>query len=72
MELPREEGIDVISLPQVTNIMSVSATLTINLAEDEPAIPEASHIDLPIKAQPVASFSVPSQPNYDFSAPSPS
>ena len=41
MEIPHEEGLDVISPPSITNILSASAALTIGLEEDEPTIPEA-------------------------------
>ena len=51
MELPCEEGIYVIYPPQVTNIPSASAALTISLGEDEAVVPEASHIEPPIEAQ---------------------
>ena len=44
MDLPREEGHDVISPPQVTNIPRATAALTISLEEEEPEIPEASRI----------------------------
>ena len=40
MDLPREEGHDVISPPRVTNIPRATAALTINLEEEEPEIPE--------------------------------
>ena len=44
MDLPYEEGHDVISPPQVTNIPKATAALTISLEEEEPEIPEASRI----------------------------
>ena len=44
MDLPYEEGHDVISPPRVTNIPKATAALTISLEEEEPVIPEASHI----------------------------
>ena len=50
MELPHEEGLDVISLPQVTNIPSALAALTISLDRDELAVLEASYIDQPVEA----------------------
>ena len=60
MELPREEGLDVISPPRVTNILSMSAALTVGLEEDEPTIPKARSVEPPIEAEPVANVSVPS------------
>ena len=50
MELPREESLDVISPPRVTNISSTSAALTISLEGDEPAVLEESCADPPIEA----------------------
>ena len=64
MEIPREEGLDVISPPRVTNILSTSAALTVGLEEDEPIICEARHVDPPIEVEQVASVSVPSQLTY--------
>ena len=46
MDLPREEGHNVISPPRVTNIPRATTTLTISLEEEEPEIPEASQLDL--------------------------
>ena len=64
MDLPREEGYDVISPPRVTNIPRATTALTINLEEEEPEIPEASRIRSPIRTETVASASTPSQPTY--------
>ena len=64
MELPCEEGLNVIYLPWVTNIPSASASLTVGLEEDEPTIPEARCVEPPIEVEPVASVSVPSQSTY--------
>ncbi len=62
MDLPREEGHDVISPPRVTNIPSAPAALTIGLEDEEPAIPEARLTQSLIRAEPIASISTPSQP----------
>ena len=63
MNFPREEGIDVISPPRVTNIPSTPAALTVNLEEDETTIPEATCLRYPIEVQPVVNVSS-SQPTY--------
>ena len=64
MDLPYEEGHDVISPSRVTNIPGAAAVLTISLEDEEPAIPEASRIRFPIRTETVASASTPSQPTY--------
>ena len=64
MDLPQEEGTYVISLPEVTNILSALAALTINLEGDEVSVPAAIHLRHPIEAQPVTSVSVSSQSTY--------
>ena len=64
MDLPYEEGHDVISHPRVTNIPKSAAVLTISLEDKEPAIPEASHIRSPIRTEMVASAITPSQSTY--------
>ena len=64
MDLPEEEGTYVISLPNVTSILSASATLTINIEEDEVSVPEVTRLRHPIEAQPITSVSVSSQPTY--------
>ena len=64
MDLPREEGHDVISPPRVTIIPRATAALTISLEEEEPEIPEASRIRSPLRTETVASASTPSQPTY--------
>ena len=50
MDLPQEEGTDMISLPRVTNISSVPVALTINLEEDEIAVPKATRLMYLIRA----------------------
>ena len=50
MEISHEEGLDVMSPPRITNIMSASAPLTIVLEEDEPVFPEARRVESPIEA----------------------
>ena len=62
MDIPREEGLNVISPPRITNIPSASATMTVGLEEDKPAIPEARLIGPWIEVEPVPSINVPSQP----------
>ena len=62
MDIPREEGLNVISHPRITNILSAPAILTLGLGEDEPTIPEARCIGPRIQAEPAPSVSVPSQP----------
>ena len=62
MELLREEGLDVISPPRVTNIPSASAALTVGLEEDDSLIPEVRHVESPIDTELVASVSIPSRP----------
>ena len=64
MDLPSEEGHDVISPPWVTNIPRATVALTISLEEEELVIPEASRIRSPIRTETVASASTPSQPTY--------
>ena len=64
MDFPQEEGTYVISPLQVTNISCTPAALTVNLEGDEPAVPKASHIEHLLKAQPIASVSVPLQSTY--------
>ena len=64
MDLPYEEGHDVISPPRVTYIPRATAALTISLEEEELAIPETSRIRSPIRTETVASASTPSQPTY--------
>ncbi len=65
MELPREEeSHDVIPPPRVTNILSSSAALSINLGDEEPDVPEARPIESLIRTEMVASVSTPSQPTY--------
>ena len=59
MDLPYEEEHDVISPPRVTNILGATAVLTINLEEEESAIPEASRIRSLIRMKRVASASTP-------------
>ena len=61
IKMPCEEGHDVISPPQITNIPSVPAALTIGLGEEETAIPKARRAGSPIQTEPVASVSVLSQ-----------
>ena len=53
-----------ISPTKVMNISSASTALIVGLEEDEPTIPEASRVKPATEAEPVASVSVPSQPNY--------
>ena len=48
MDLPHEEGHDVISPPRVTNIPRATAALIISLEEEEPEILEASCIRSPL------------------------
>ena len=60
MELPREEGHDVISPPRVTSIPSAPAALPIGLEEEETTILEARHTRSPIQAKLVASVITPS------------
>ncbi len=50
MDLPAEEGTDVISPPKVINILNVAAALTINVEEDEASDPEASRLERSIEA----------------------
>ena len=57
MDLPLEEGMDVISPPWVTNIPSAPAARTINLEGDEVVVPKASRLTYPIEVQPVVSVS---------------
>lgn len=64
MDLPHKEGQDVISPPRITNIPRTTATLTINLEEEELKVPEASRIRSPLRTETVASVSTPSQPTY--------
>ena len=64
MDIYVEMGTNVISPPRVTNIPRSLAALTFNLEENEPEVLEASRIDYVIKAQPIASTSVLSQPTY--------
>ena len=63
MDLPQEEGTDMISPLRVTNIPSALAALTINLEGDEVAVPEATRLRYPIEVQPITSVSS-SQPKY--------
>ena len=62
MDIPSEEGLNVISPPRITNIPSVMAALMVGLDEDEPAIPETRHTGPRIQAEPAPSISVLSQP----------
>ena len=50
MEIPREEGLDVISPPQVTNILRALAALSVGFEEDDSIIPEARRVESPIEA----------------------
>ena len=68
MELPCEEGHDVISPPWVTNIPRASAALKINLGGEEPAIPEVRRIRSPIRTETIVSASTPLQPTYLLSS----
>ena len=68
MDLPVEEGTDVISSPRMTNIPRPAATLTIEVGEIDPKISEASQLNRAIEAQPVKSTSIPPQPTYLLSS----
>ena len=62
MVIPREEGLNVISPPRITNIPSAPAALTIGLEGDKTVIYEARRTGPRIQAELVTSVSVPSQP----------
>ena len=68
MELPLEEGHNVILPLQVTNIPRALAALTGNLGDEEPAILEATRVRSPIRTETVVSISTPSQPTYLLSS----
>ena len=61
MNMPLEEGYEVISPPRITNIPRAPAVLTISLEDEEPAILEAIRVRFPIRTELVASVNVPSQ-----------
>ena len=48
MDMPLEEGHDVISPPRITNIPRAPAVLTVSLEDEEPTILEAIHVRSPI------------------------
>ena len=64
MDLPREEGTDVISPPRVTNFPPPASVMKIKVGEEDSAILEVSQLDHVIEAQLVASVSVLTQPTY--------
>ena len=64
MDLPTEEGTNVISLPRIINIPSAPAALTINFEEGEVSVPEVCRLGRSIEVQAVASTTVPFQPTY--------
>ena len=53
-----------VSPPRVTNIPQPAVVLTIEVGEENFAIPQASWLDHAIEAQPVTCVSIPSQPTF--------
>lgn len=62
MDIPHEEGLNVISPPRIMNILSALAILTMGVEGDEITIPKVRCTGPRLQAESVTSTSVPSQP----------